>query len=295
MSKGPLVSLDPPEALLFSLISGDSPKVILHITNISSSKLIFKVKTTQPSWYFVRPNQQLLDLNEAEDVVISLVSSECNRFIGMPQDEKEAVLSKHRFLVQTKSISDETFTRISSLSLNERADEYQNIWETAEKEELKNHKLRVEFNISENQADISSSLPVTPSDNTKSRFVNVDTSTSSRSSHPFEGERERIGEVPGSPDTIYAELQSLRKKYDAVVEYTVHLTAERDYHFTQLEDLKKEIIKEKSKKKVLSSTTPTNGEGKKDKSDKVVIQQGFSFVVVAIIAIISFLLARYSK
>jgi hypothetical protein len=28
---------------------------------------------------------------------------------------------------------------------------------------------------------------------------------------------------------------------------TVHLTAERDYHFSQLEELKKEVAKEKAK------------------------------------------------
>jgi hypothetical protein len=46
------------------------------VKNISSSKIIFKVKTTQPSWYYVRPNQQLLDAGESEKVMISLVESE---------------------------------------------------------------------------------------------------------------------------------------------------------------------------------------------------------------------------
>jgi hypothetical protein len=31
-----------------------------------------------------------------------------------------------------------------------------------------------------------------------------------------------------NPESIFGELQNLRKKYDAVVEYTVNLTAERD-------------------------------------------------------------------
>ncbi len=214
----------------------------------------------------------------------------------MGSEEKDVLLSKHRFLVQTKTISDETFSRISAVPINERGDEYQEIWESAGKDELKNHKLRVEFNISDRSPEIPSSIPMTPNDSSKSRSINVDTSTTARTVHSAEGERDRVGEVPGSPESIYAELQSLRKKYDAVVEYTVHLTAERDYHFTQLEELKREIAKEKSKKKLLpSATTPTNVEGKKEKGDKVVVQQGFSFLVVLIVAIISFLLARYSK
>jgi hypothetical protein len=50
---------------------------ILHIKNISQEKIIFKVKTTQPSWYFVRPNQQILEANGSEEVIINLVASEC--------------------------------------------------------------------------------------------------------------------------------------------------------------------------------------------------------------------------
>ena len=43
--------------------------------------------------------------------------------------------------------------------------------------------------------------------------------------------------------------QNLRKKYDAVVEYTVHLTAERDAIIAQLEASQREVVKEKSRKK----------------------------------------------
>lgn len=53
----------------------------------------------------------------------------------------------------------------------------------------------------------------------------------------------------GNPDLVVAELQNLRKKYDAVVEYTVHLTAERDSIVAQLESAQRELNKEKSKKK----------------------------------------------
>ena len=41
------------------------------------------------------------------------------------------------------------------------------------------------------------------------------------------------------PENLYAELQNLRKKYDAVVEYTVHLTAERDTIVQRLEETDK--------------------------------------------------------
>ena len=35
------------------------------------------MKTTQPSWYIVRPNQQVLDINGSEEVSINLIAAEC--------------------------------------------------------------------------------------------------------------------------------------------------------------------------------------------------------------------------
>lgn len=94
----------------------------------------------------------------------------------------------------------------------------------------------------------------------------------------------------------------MRKKYDAVVEYTVHLTAERDYHFTQLEELKKQVQNEKMKKSKqnvstngqnMGSDSMTRMQGEHSGKREVIVQQGFSFIVVIIVAVISFLIAKY--
>jgi hypothetical protein len=50
---------------------------VLKITNITSSKILFKVKTTQPTWYYVRPNQQVISAGQSEDVAILMVEAEC--------------------------------------------------------------------------------------------------------------------------------------------------------------------------------------------------------------------------
>jgi predicted nuclease with TOPRIM domain len=44
-----------------------------------------------------------------------------------------------------------------------------------------------------------------------------------------------------SYEACWAELQELKKKYDQVREYTVHLTAERDSVLSKLERLQKEM------------------------------------------------------
>lgn len=46
-----------------------------------------------------------------------------SRFLEMTEDEKEGILNKHRFLVQTKIITDDIYTRISSIPQADRIDE----------------------------------------------------------------------------------------------------------------------------------------------------------------------------
>lgn len=114
----------------------------------------------------------------------------------------------------------------------------------------------------------------------RSKLPQFDVSTPSRN----------FSDSSATPETILSELQTLRKKYDAIVEYTVHLTAERDYHFTALEALRREYSKEKSKKK--AGDTPTKKDTKT--TDKVVVQQGFSLLVVLLVGLVSFIIARYT-
>ena len=47
------------------------------VTNTSNRKIVFKVKTTQPTWYYVRPNQQMLDVGKSEEISVALVDTEC--------------------------------------------------------------------------------------------------------------------------------------------------------------------------------------------------------------------------
>lgn len=90
--------------------------------------------------------------------------------------------------------------------------------------------------------------------------------------------------ISNSPELIFTELQNLRKKYDAVVEYTVHLTAERDAIVSQLETSQRELVKEKSKKKpntiAADGDNVINRSSEKKSSDKVF---NFYFFFITII------------
>ena len=63
--------------------------------------MVFKVKTTQPSWYFVRPNQQVLEKGKEETVVVVLVEEERRDLL---KDRQKLKNEKHRFLVESKVI-----------------------------------------------------------------------------------------------------------------------------------------------------------------------------------------------
>ena len=54
-----------PETLIFALSRGDEPTVSLTLRNTSKvDQFAFKVKTTQPKRYLVRPNQGLIDVDQ---------------------------------------------------------------------------------------------------------------------------------------------------------------------------------------------------------------------------------------
>ncbi len=151
-------------------------------------------------------------------------------------------------------------------------------------------KLRVEFSVPELQQN-------------KSESAAQGSAPIASVSDAMENVRKRIPkDVPGSNSTItenapssaiFSELQNLRKKYDAVVEYTVHLTAERDFHFSQLEELKRELTREKAKKKESLSTK--GGKLNEKVTDKKSVQQGFSLFVLIFFALVAFFVGRYMQ
>lgn len=297
ISSASLVSLSPPDVLTFTLIRNSSPKTVLKVTNNSNAKVAFKIKTTQPTWYYVRPNQQIVDVDKTEEVTVVLVDTECNKFLDqLGDDQIDKQLDKHRFLVQSKIIDDETFNKISSLPHNQRADEYAKVWDSG-KDDKKNLKLRVEFSVPDSQQNVNGSEPGLSTSNapTSAPIASV--------SEAMENVRKRIPKDTSSSSTtitenapssaIFSELQGLRKKYDAVVEYTVHLTAERDFHFSQLEELKRELTREKAKKKDPASVK--GGKLNEKIVDKKGGQQGFSLFVLLILALVAFFAGRFMK
>jgi hypothetical protein len=88
-----------------------------------------------------------------------------------------------------------------------------------------------------------------------------------------------------SYETCWAELQGLKKKYDQVREYTVHLTAERDSVVAKLERLQNEMLQDSSGK----SGKGGGVEGLKETA-RGVAGGDYSLFFILVAALLSFLL-----
>lgn len=82
-----LLQVDPHNELLFHLPSA----AFVRLTNVSNKKVLFKIKTTAPKKYCVRPNSGMLIPNNHIDIVLSL-----QPFAYDPSEK-----NKHKFLIQS--------------------------------------------------------------------------------------------------------------------------------------------------------------------------------------------------
>ncbi|KAK6471668.1 vesicle-associated membrane protein-associated protein B-like [Huso huso] len=121
--------LEPEHELKFKGPFTDVVTTTLTLTNPSDRKVYFKVKTTAPRRYCVRPNSGVLDSGASVDVSVML----------QPFDYDPNEKSKHKFMVQ-------------SLMAPDNVTDMEGVWKEAKPEELMDSKLRCVFELpSENE------------------------------------------------------------------------------------------------------------------------------------------------
>ncbi|EOO01915.1 putative msp domain-containing protein [Phaeoacremonium minimum UCRPA7] len=99
---------------------------ILKIRNPNKSPVAFKVKTTAPKQYCVRPNSGRIEPDHEVEVTVLLQA--------MKQDPPLDTKCRDKFLVQSVNISgDKEFTSV------------QQIWDSVEKAQIQEKKIRVNF------------------------------------------------------------------------------------------------------------------------------------------------------
>ena len=139
MDPGYALMMEPNEYLTFKFIPGTNISTNIFLKNSSDSNIAFKVKTTAPKAYFVRPNQGVLAPGEQKEINVI-----------MQAVDSHPGPTNHKFLVQHS---------ITSLTPSSQTSELTKFWDNVVKDE-KLHSARLAVKILE---DIDpEALPVSP-------------------------------------------------------------------------------------------------------------------------------------
>ena len=93
-SKAYLIRIEPENEIRFTGPFTNTITTTLRVTNITDKKVFFKIKTTAPRSYCVRPNNGLVEPNETGTVQVMLQPFEYNA------NDKDRM--KHKFMVQSR-------------------------------------------------------------------------------------------------------------------------------------------------------------------------------------------------
>jgi vesicle-associated membrane protein-associated protein A len=124
-SKDQALLLDPPGELRFKGPFSDVVTADLKLTNPSDKRVCFKVKTTAPKRYCVRPNSGILEPQKSISVAVML----------QPFDYDPNEKNKHKFMVQ------------SMYAPEIIGDSQENLWKDAPPESLMDTKLKCVFEM----------------------------------------------------------------------------------------------------------------------------------------------------
>lgn len=137
--KAQVLQLDPPHELIFKGPFSDVITANLVLHNPSNKTVLFKVKTTAPKQYCVRPNSGILEPGKEQTIAVMLQPS-----LDLSSVDK----SKHKFMVQSMFAPPDYAT-----------DNLDQLWRAVPKTELMDSKLKCSFieDQSSQQADKSTS------------------------------------------------------------------------------------------------------------------------------------------
>jgi len=244
--------LTPESELHFTLsASEDTAKCTMTLRHPGSTDehLAFKVKTTQPRRYLVRPNQGLIAPGSTEKVAIMLVEKDKNSLLQSYERLGQSALdhAKDKFLVQSCTVTDEFSSKYMDTK-NKGTDNSQlyealnTMWSSSgssSNKSMENKKLHVRLVVKDG--------------NNSSGGGAAKNLTAAQASmlKPHETTQEDVENM--TPPQLFAEISSLRKKYDELVSFSVNLTAERDILNNTLEQTKRELNKEMANRSALEN------------------------------------------
>lgn len=124
MDSGYALMMEPNEVLTFKFIPNTNTTSNIFLKNVSNTNVIYKIKTTAPKSYFVRPNQGILSPGEQKEVSII-----------MQAIDKNPGATGHKFQIQHS---------VTSLTSTSQTAEITKFWDSAVKDEkVKSARLSV--------------------------------------------------------------------------------------------------------------------------------------------------------
>jgi hypothetical protein len=204
------LSFSPDESLTIRVSEHDTAQSTLRIENHTLENIAFKVKTTTPERYLVKPNHGLIRQGLDAEITIIIVQTKKKEILT------RAVLNgridcNDKFLIQSAGIDALLTDNLESKTSHELTDAITLLLGNIDKRKLRAKKLPVEMQFVDLPAK-STDFCVT----NDGHFLHQ----SPAKTIPIQ--------VSGTPEAMFAEVVALRKKYDDLVAFTVNLTAERD-------------------------------------------------------------------
>lgn len=258
-SDNPSYALDvnPEASLNFVLTRNDAsnagsdsdgiPRCTMTLTHPgkTTEPLAFKVKTTQPRRYLVRPNQGVITSGSSETIALILVEKDKQSLLQSYDRLGQSALdhSKDKFLVQSCAVSSDFAAQFTDKALND-----ENLSKSGKE-------LTDALTSMWNQAVASSDIPIynkklhvkhIVGDLLKSSTLGQDPHSSSSAtlqSPPLQ-KMEKTPMEGMTHEQMLSEVSSLRRKYDELVAFSVNLTAERDILNNTLEQTKRDLSRE---------------------------------------------------
>jgi len=293
------LDVDPDDALQFTLTRSGSNvdskvdgasrcTMTLRHTGKTDSHIAFKVKTTQPRRYLVRPNQGIVSPGKTESVTILLVEKDKQVLLQSFDRLGQSALdhSKDKFLVQSCIVEDKFATeyaleksKISEVTgaadsskvvkgLNEALTGMWNTIGSAAATEIFNKKLQVRHVVAPGGGN-----KITPNEG------GGGAGKPRPASQPDGSNLDKM-----TPEQMYAEISSLRRKYDELVSFSVNLTAERDILNNTLEQTKRELNREMGARASLENRTGDGTGGSATvKSEKSLGVGPVTFLIISIL------------
>lgn len=254
-------------------------QVLLRMKNVSSKRVMYKVKTTQPMWYFVRPNFDVLEGGEEVEVAVALIDEEKSRYISLYKQGQEESVSKHRFMVQFAAMTEQAGDDAMKLKGESKGDskgipDLTSFWTKEGKDEgvFEADKESAKFKVSYTYLPSIAMATAVPSSEGSGR--------STQGTEPTDIPRASSKKIPETPEEMKTELVKLRQDYDRLIDAYYRISSEKE----KMEQ-EREI-----KKGELAGIQASGGGFILGSSDD---RPGFSLFFFIVAAIIAFFLGNY--